>query len=179
MSKTKPRDCLACGRRYQPKQGNKGHCSLPCQFWAKVAIGGPDDCWPFMGCRSTRGYGNIGFDSENYKSHRIAVYLTTGTMPVCEAVRHSCDNPPCCNPAHLLEGTQKENSADCLARGRANSPVGARNSHAKLDEHAVRLIRADARACVTLASEFGVSKASIYKARLRQTWASVSPLPLA
>ena len=40
-------------------------------------------------------------------------------------VRHACDNPPCCNPSHLFDGTNIENMADMREKGR--SAVGARN----------------------------------------------------
>jgi DNA-binding NarL/FixJ family response regulator len=33
-------------------------------------------------------------------------------------VRHACDNPACCNPLHLLAGTQTDNIADMMTRNR-------------------------------------------------------------
>jgi hypothetical protein len=35
------------------------------------------------------------------------------------SVLHLCDNPPCCNPAHLHLGDQKINADERHARGRA------------------------------------------------------------
>jgi len=34
-------------------------------------------------------------------------------------IRHRCDNAPCVNPSHLLEGTPEQNRADMVARRRA------------------------------------------------------------
>lgn len=33
-------------------------------------------------------------------------------------VLHTCDNPPCCNPAHLYRGTALDNARDRDTRGR-------------------------------------------------------------
>lgn len=52
------------------------------------------------------------------KAHRVSYALANGTLPKASVVRHTCDNPPCVNPAHLLAGTQKENMADRKARKR-------------------------------------------------------------
>jgi hypothetical protein len=59
-------------------------------------------------------------------AHRVAYQLATGTTladepklrPGSVCVLHTCDNPPCCNPAHLRLGTQGENVRDAAAKGR-------------------------------------------------------------
>ena len=38
-------------------------------------------------------------------------------------VRHTCDNPRCINPEHLLIGTQMDNIQDMLLRGRKTDRV--------------------------------------------------------
>ena len=55
-------------------------------------------------------------------------------------VLHRCDNPPCCNPAHLYLGTVVENVADMVARGRHQH--GERSAVAKLTTLQVREIHA-------------------------------------
>jgi len=41
-----------------------------------------------------------------------------GTTEGIEDGCHRCDNPPCCNPAHLYVGTRKQNIADAVERKR-------------------------------------------------------------
>jgi hypothetical protein len=50
--------------------------------------------------------------------NRVALEQKLGRplLPGMQAL-HTCDNPPCRNPEHLYEGTQKQNIADVLARG--------------------------------------------------------------
>jgi hypothetical protein len=50
-------------------------------------------------------------------SHRIAFLLTHGRLPHPMGC-HTCDNPPCCNPAHIFEGTPLDNMRDKVAKGR-------------------------------------------------------------
>ena len=81
------------------------------------------ECWEWNGPRHKRGYGNFWVREGEAKrttfAHRIAAHLWLN-MPLFAAgsVCHTCDNPPCCNPAHLYVGTQLENIHDALAKRR-------------------------------------------------------------
>ncbi len=114
--------------------GKPGRPRVPLveRFWIKVKRGGPDDCWPWQGTRSN-GYGQIavthdgrGRRQRRLLAHRVAWELANGKkIPRGLLVRHRCDNPPCCNPQHLLLGTHGDNIADAVARGRlAGRPIG-------------------------------------------------------
>lgn len=50
--------------------------------------------------------------------HKVVWEVHFGPVPKGLVVRHSCDNPPCCNPDHLLIGTQQDNVNDMIERGR-------------------------------------------------------------
>jgi HNH endonuclease len=89
------------------------------RFWAKVdRSAGPDGCWPWTGARFWFGHGAIKIDGRPWGAHRIAWELTNGPIPDGLQANHRCDNPPCCNPAHLFLGTQLDNVRDMDAKGR-------------------------------------------------------------
>lgn len=95
-------------------------------FWHHVDVRGPHECWEWLRGRARFGHGKVMWEGRTAFTHRVAYALTHGipvaagkvtkdTLNVC----HSCDNPPCCNPAHLFLGTQLANRQDCMAKGRA------------------------------------------------------------
>lgn len=92
------------------------------RLWPKVDQGaGPDACWPFMGSRNEHGYGSIrGENGRTTKAHRVAWMLANPGVEITNSdhICHHCDNPPCCNPAHLYCGTYQTNTADKVSRGR-------------------------------------------------------------
>lgn len=147
------------------------------RFWSKVDRRGPDECWEWQAFRSKKGYGKMLLgsraDSTNRKeyAHRIAWMLEHGSMPKA-CVLHRCDNPPCCNPAHLRDGTQQENSRDMVERGRGVSrpPRGESNPRAKLTEEAVNEILMTGAKAADLARKFGVSKSLVVAVRKRRAW---------
>lgn len=89
------------------------------RFWAKVDKRGPDECWPWLGARS-KGYGNIKWNGvSGIRATHASLELAGRPRPNPDLIAcHSCDNPPCVNPAHLWWGTLKDNFHDALAKGR-------------------------------------------------------------
>jgi hypothetical protein len=89
---------------------------------SKVDIAGPDECWEWTGSRHPRyPHGRLvvgGRAGRVHYAHRLAWLHWVGPIPPDLIVRHTCDNPPCCNPAHLLLGTQADNTLDMVKRRR-------------------------------------------------------------
>jgi len=94
------------------------------RLWAKIDKGGPDDCWEWTGAQAA-GYGRIKIGTRLHSAHR-AVYVAINGRPDKgegyhgNVVMHVCDNRLCCNPAHLVLGTQQQNAKDMADKGRAS-----------------------------------------------------------
>ena len=89
------------------------------RFWSKVDIKSDDECWNFKGAKSN-GYGYFKIDKRNHPAHRIAWDLFYCLkVPPKGFICHHCDNPPCCNPAHLYLGTHATNMLDVTNRNKS------------------------------------------------------------
>ncbi len=117
--------------------------SLADKIKAGVKRGEPDECWEWQKNRIKRGYGQLGHMGKALMAHRVAWEVAFGPIPEGLQVCHSCDNPPCCNPAHLWLGTQADNNRDMVAKGRARKgpPFGETSYRSKLSAQQVALIR--------------------------------------
>lgn len=86
-------------------------------FWSRVAIG--PGCWLWMGATNNYGYGVLRLDGGRLGlAHRSAYLLAWGSIPDDLEVLHHCDVPACCRPSDLFAGTQADNVADMVAKGR-------------------------------------------------------------
>lgn len=116
------------------------------KFWSYVNIRGENECWEWTKSRSIDGYGTISYTDGNLKkvlkSHRVAYELTYGPIPEGMEIRHYvCDNPPCCNPNHLLVGTHLDNLKDMELKGRRGASRGENNPKSVFTEPQVLEIR--------------------------------------
>ncbi len=146
------------------------------RLWSKIDRKGPDDCWPWTGARAEAGYGQIKKPG-GHGAHRAVYEIVHGVVLTPDIkIRHSCDNPPCCNPRHLLAGTDQDNMDDKMNRGRHRSPgaiVQARGrSHgmAKLTESQVLEIRKDPRTQTEIAASYGVNQQQISAIKSGKKW---------
>jgi hypothetical protein len=138
-------------------------------FWSSVENRGhEDECWPWVGPLDGNGYGVTSVRGKKAQAHQVAFVLSSGVLINKQVVRHSCDNPPCCNPEHLLAGSKADNSMDMVTRGR--SLVGTKQPNAKLTEENVMAIRLDHRSQSVLAKEYGVARRTIRSIKTRKTW---------
>lgn len=134
------------------------------RFVCKVKQGTESECWPWQAARFPTGYGqfNAGRDAygtqDTRYAHRIAFQLATGIDPVGKVVMHACDNPPCCNPAHLRLGTQADNLQDASRKGRLPK---TRLGNRRLSDDDVAAIRASTLSGPALGRQFNVTSAHI------------------
>lgn len=136
------------------------------EFWVQVDRGPAAVCWPWRAGRKSQGYGTLRWRGPVVSAHRIAWEIVNGPIPSGLLVLHSCDNPPCCNPAHLFLGTIADNNHDCQAKGRRPVMRGSTNGNARLTDVQVRAIvglwatgRWKQR---DLATRFGVSQRAVW-----------------
>jgi hypothetical protein len=154
--------------------------NTPEDVWKKIRRAGPDDCWLFMGQCDRNGYGRFKLNMRQVFAHRVAWIVTNGPIPIDRWGRplhmlHRCDNPPCCNPAHLFPGDQRANVQDAIVKGRKGA-LGATNANARLTTPIVRAIRrayASGRSQQSIADERGLSQTHVSSIVRGRAWSHV------
>jgi hypothetical protein len=145
------------------------------RFWSKVEK--TDGCWNWTGCKhSSKGYGSFRSGNRMQRAHRVSYEMHCGPIPADMLVLHRCDNPGCVNPDHLFVGTNADNMADKVAKGRQAHFCPGRGEaapNARLTENQVFAIRAASEPIREIAEKFGMSRRHIEDIRNRKSWAHI------
>lgn len=94
--------------------------SLAERFAAKCGPLLENGCIEWQASKLKGGYGHIrpGGCAAHDLAHRVAYELAKGPIKDGQIVMHTCDNPSCVNPDHLVAGTSKQNTADMVSKKR-------------------------------------------------------------
>lgn len=146
------------------------------RFDAAIEMDPNGGCWLWSGASSDFGHGIATVGGELVRAHRHAYERWVGPIPVGMKICHRCDVPPCVNPGHLFVGTQAENLADMVAKGRyvqGRVYRGSSNASAKLTEDDALRIRtavAAGRSFTDVANDNGVSRHTVRRIATGQGW---------
>jgi len=190
--------CVTCGgpfsvrkvyADYQRRRGKAPRfCSMKCVGASRVKAHSQDlifqhsipepmsGCWLWTGPTFARNYGKIGCPPA--LAHRISWTVFRGAIPAGLVVRHRCDNPSCVNPDHLELGTNADNVADKIARGR--QAKGERIARAVLSAREVGEIKLLLRRGAprkAIAHDFSVSVSAVNHIAHGRSWKHLTPEP--
>lgn len=122
----------------------------------------------------------FGRDGSHIGAHRVAwVLANKASIPHRWHVCHTCDNPRCCNPAHLFIGPSRVNVRDAISKGHKTGrpQKGEENGLSKMTDEKVRELRALESQGIpqrTLARRFGISQPTVWNICRRNTWKHVA-----
>ena len=119
---------------------------------------GDDGFIGYFRCKRN-GYGSL---------HRYMYAQKYGHITSEDIIRHTCDNPMCINPEHLVKGTHNDNVQDRVSRNR--SAIGMQNGRNKLTEAQVlEIYHSNDRPC-NLSVKYGIDPKVIYDIKHKITW---------
>lgn len=129
------------------------------RFWEKVDVGSPIECWEWTAAKDNEGYGRIGQSRTRkvLKAHRVSYELNKGAIPEGMEIRHTCNNPGCVNPHHLIVGTHHDNMIDMALANRGAVKLSFKQV-AAIREMRKRHKYSRSGITVWLANWFGVSQ---------------------
>ncbi len=146
------------------------------RFWERVTKmeGG---CWNFQTKDENTVYGRFSAAGRTLVAHRVAYLMTHGSIPDGKVLIHSCDNPMCCNPAHLSVATQSENMVDMVSKKRREYE-GSKNPSSDFTEEDVLNIKRllfEGKKVKDVAAQYNVTFQSIYQIGRGKDWTHVAP----
>lgn len=150
-------------------------CKTAVFGWHRIEVLAPDACWRWNGSINRWGYGDCQWNGKRVNASRAAYESVNGKVPEGLVVCHSCDNPACCNPAHLFAATQAVNVKDCKDKGRWRSRSGATHPRParKMTDEQVREARQlylGGKTQTEIARRWGLHSSVISRAVRGESW---------
>lgn len=146
-------------------------------FEAQIDKGG--DCWLWTGKVNNKGYGLTAIPRAGLlMAHRAAYALWVGE-PGKLHVLHHCDVTRCVNPEHLWLGTNAENHADKILKGRGDYAFGTRQPNSKLDDRAALAIYRMVHAGIPqglIAKAFDISESTVFRIGDGSRWPHIAAM---
>ena len=155
-----PRKPLSKEHKEKIAKANKGRKKAPdagCKqndvktLWSKVDKKTENECWPWIGQITDKGYGRVRFKGGRYYAHRVIFWLENPNEIELAAPKidrdtkgfllHKCDNPICCNPSHLVVGSQMDNIIDRDSKNRHADFSGEKNPNSKFTKEQVQKMK--------------------------------------
>jgi hypothetical protein len=134
-------------------------------------------CLHWVGATDQDGYGAFKGEAAGkmyYRAHRWSwAFHNDQPIPPYGHICHTCDNPRCVNPDHLVLGTALSNMQDKIAKGRARVGEGEKHGSAVLTEDQARAILSDPRTYTELAAAYNVKPSTIGSLKQRYSWRSL------
>lgn len=149
------------------------------RFLDKIEFEPMSGCWLWSAAVKDKrsGYGAFRMRGRVIRSHRVAWNLFVDAIPDGLCVLHKCDTPSCVNPDHLFIGTPKDNSDDCIRKGRDSNLRGVNHGMAKLTEAEVIKIRQEYQpirgSLANLGRKYGVTRQQIFLIINNKKWKHV------
>lgn len=124
------------------------------------------------------GYAEMRFDNKRGKIriHRFIFETFKEKIKDGNVIRHMCNNPSCCNPEHLKQGTYQDNSNDMIAAGRTLYQKGSKNHASKLTEEEVYNIKKlykDGMRVKDIVKKFGYKRTTVNNIVYEYQWKHV------
>ncbi len=161
---------VSCGCHREFVNKNKGYTKKSIIKIVNEIVPDKNGCkkWPY--CIDQQGYGKMSWKNQTKRASRIVYECFKEKIPKGLVIRHTCDNPACVNPTHLLIGTLQDNVNDAVERKRLK--VGEAHHAAKLNEQIVKYIREKEMniSNSTLGRKYKVSHKNIERIKTRKIW---------
>lgn len=147
-------------------------------FWDRVYAHtqAKGECILFIGHRNEDGYGRIFRNKKLVFVHREVWARDNGSIPPGRVIMHTCDQPNCIQPKHLVMGTQVMNIKDMDEKGRRRALIGSQHRNAVLLEKDIPVIRNFlnlGKTCASIARMYNVSEGLIRHIKKGRIWRHV------